>query len=474
MGKKKDKIKVNFTGNNAIDVTGSQIYIEMQDYKILLECGLVQGGTVLEDYRNNTKKFEFKSNKLDYVFVNHTHIDHIGNLGRLIKEGFNGRIICPKGSKKIIYELCKDCAFIMFKDCEYLKKKYSGKRFEPAYTEREVEILMDYIDEYDFGTKFKINDSIEFCFKHSQHIINSAQLELWLTQNNHTKKILYTSDLGNISVPNYYVNKFEKVNTANLVIGETTYSEKTKKITEKDREKDIEKIDAIIHQAIENKGNVLFPCFSLHRIQTMATYLYDIFNEQNDIDFDIILASPLANKICDVFLEILTGDDLIKFNKVMNWKRLKRVTEFEQLQAYLTDGKPKVYLASAGFLNAGYSRAICANLLGSSRNYIVVNGYTPEGSLAYKIKSGKQKYITIDDKVCRNLANCISLRSMSSHMQYNDLLSYYSNINCDQVALVHGNMKSKITFAKTLQEEIAKKNKTQRVIICNKNSTINL
>lgn len=138
------------------------------------------------------KKFEFKSNKLDYVFANHTHIDHIGNLGRLIKEGFNGRIVCPKGSKKIIYELCKDCAFIMFKDCEYLKKKYSGKRFEPAYTEREVEVLMDHIDEYDFGTKFKINDSIEFCFKHSQHIINSAQLELWLTQNNHTKKnIIY-------------------------------------------------------------------------------------------------------------------------------------------------------------------------------------------------------------------------------------------------------------------------------------------
>lgn len=474
MGKKKDKIKVNFVGNNAIDVTGSQIYIEMQDYKILLECGLIQGGTVLEDWKANNKKFEFKANKLDYVFINHTHIDHIGNLGRLIKEGFQGRIICPTGSKQIIYALCKDCAFIMFKDCEYLKKKNLGRHFEPAYTEHEVDLLMNYIDEYDFGEKYKINDSIEFCFKHSQHIINSAQLELWLTQNNHTKKILYTSDLGNIAVPNYYVQQFEKVKTANLVIGECTYSEKTKKITEKDREKDLEKIKSVIHQAIENKGSVLFPCFSLHRIQTMVTYLYDIFNSQYDINFDIVLASPLANTICDIFLEVLSGEDLKKFQQVMSWDRLKRVSEFEHLQTYLNDGIPKVYLASAGFLNAGYSRAICAKLLGSSRNFIIVNGYTPEGSLAYKIKNGTQKYITIDDKVCRNLANCISLRSMSSHMQYYDLLAYYSDINCDQIALVHGNMKHKITFAKALQEEITRKNKTQRVIICNKNSTINL
>ena len=232
MGKKKEKIKVAFVGNNAIDVTGSQTYIEMTNYKILLECGLVQGGTVLEDYRANTKKFEFKPNKLDYVFINHSHIDHIGNLGRLIKEGFNGRIICPKGNKQIIYELCKDCSHIMFKDVEYLKKKFPGKQFVQAYTEKEVEMLMDYIDEYDFDEKIKLNDSIEFCFSYSQHIINSAQLELWLTQNSHTKKILYTSDLGNVSVDNYYVKKINRIKSANLVIAESTYyDEKKKQIT---------------------------------------------------------------------------------------------------------------------------------------------------------------------------------------------------------------------------------------------------
>ena len=475
MGKKKEKIKVAFVGNNAIDVTGSQTYIEMTNYKILLECGLVQGGTVLEDYRANTKKFEFKPNKLDYVFINHSHIDHIGNLGRLIKEGFNGRIICPKGNKQIIYELCKDCSHIMFKDVEYLKKKFPGKQFVQAYTEKEVEMLMDYIDEYDFNEKIKLNDSIEFCFSYSQHIINSAQLELWLTQNSHTKKILYTSDLGKVSVDNYYVKKINRIKSANLVIAESTYSdEKKKQITKKDREKDIEKIKSIVEQIEENKGNVLFPCFSLHRIQTMITFMYDLFSNEENLKCKFVLASPLANKICNIFLDILEGEELEKFKSVMEWDKLIRITEFEQLQRLMEDNENYIYLASAGFLNAGYSRAICAKLLGSGKNFIVVNGYTPEGSLAYKIKSSKQKYITIDDKVCRNLANCIALKSMSSHMQYNDLLKYYSDINCDQIVLVHGDMKTKIQFAKKLQDEIGKKNKTQKVVICNKNTTINL
>ena len=122
MSKKKDKIKVSFCGNNAMQVTGSCTHIEMNDKQILLECGLSQGKTILDDYRNNIKKFDFNPSKIDYVFVGHGHIDHTGLLPRLVKEGFQGKIIVPKGNKEIIYELCKDCAFIMFKDCESLRK----------------------------------------------------------------------------------------------------------------------------------------------------------------------------------------------------------------------------------------------------------------------------------------------------------------------------------------------------------------
>ena len=101
MGKKKEKIKVSFIGTNSIDVAGSCTHIEMQKYQILLECGLTQGGTILEDYRINSAKFPFHPSKIDYVFVGHSHIDHIGLLPRLIKEGFNGKVIVPNDLESI-------------------------------------------------------------------------------------------------------------------------------------------------------------------------------------------------------------------------------------------------------------------------------------------------------------------------------------------------------------------------------------
>lgn len=474
MSKKKEKIKINFIGANSDQVTGSCTHIVMNNKQILLECGLNQGGkTILEDYRNNIKKFEFNASKIDYVFLCHAHADHCALIPRLIKEGFCGKIIVPKGNSEIIYEICKDCAFIMFKDCESLKKKYKDRQFIPAYTEEHVNIMMDYIVEYDMNESYKIDEDISFLFCNSQHIICSAQLVLWLTQNNHTKKIIYTSDLGNISVKNNFVSNITKLQKANILIGEATYCEESKPLVEKHRQKDLEKIKCIINQCSENNSSCLIPTFSLHRTQEMITEIYKIYKD-SDINIDFIIASPLANKICDIFLRILEGEQLELFKKVINWNKLKRVKEYDKVIELLNDKKPHIWLASSGFMTAGYSRTICASLLGNSKNTIVLSGYAPEGSLAYKIKNGTTKTITIDDKVCRNLATAVILKSFSSHMQYHDLLKYYSDSFVEKICIVHADKKYKINFCKTLQDEIYKKNKTQRVICVTNGTSINL
>lgn len=474
MGKKKEKIKVNFIGTNSTDVAGSCIHIEMESFQILLECGLTQGGTLLEEYRINSAKFPFHPSKIDYVFVGHSHIDHIGLLPRLIKEGFNGKIIVPKGNKEIIKELCKDCAFIMEKDSETLMKKYKQHQINLIYTIEHVHDLMDHIVEYDLNEKNILNDNISFCFRSSQHIINSAQIELWLSQNNHTRKIVYTSDLGNISMKNNYVSSIHKIDKANLLIGEATYSEFSKQLTIKHRKKDLEKIKCIIDQCVENRSSCLFPVFSLHRTQEMITEIYKLYKDNKNLDIDFIIASPLANKMCDIFLKELKGEQLQLFQDVMSWDKLKRIRDYDGVLSLLEDKKPHVWLASSGFMVAGYSRTICSYLLNNPKNTIILSGYAPEGSLSYKIKNGKQKYITIDDKVCRNLANAIVLNTYSSHMQYQDLLKYYSDINSDKICIVHSDKNHKNDFCKALQDELSKKNKTQRVICVTKNSSVNI
>lgn len=470
--KNKNKIRVRFIGNNSTEVTGSCIHIKMNNFQLLLECGCIQGGTIYEDYKANHQQFDFKPKNIDYVFIGHEHIDHIGLLPRLYAEGFRGRVISPIGTKEIMQALFLDCSFIMKKDCETLKKKFPKKNFFPCYEEDDIKGILKLVDEYQFDEIILLNDNISFQLRHSGHIINSSQIELWLTESNHTKKILYTSDLGNISVNNYYVNHLEKINKSNLVIGECTYSKESKKVTNETRNKDLEKIKSIISQTIEQNGSVLIPCFSLHRMQEMITNLYMIYSKDISFDKKIILSSPLANTICDIYSKILTGEKKELFDKVMNWDKLIRIRDFDTLQTYLKNKESYIYLASSGFMIAGSSRTICSYLLGASKNAIILSGYAPEGSLSWKIKTGTNKYITIDGKVCKNLANAICLTSFSSHLQYYDLLDYYSNINCEKIALVHGEQKNKLTFAKTLQEEIAKKNKTTRVIETNKNTEI--
>jgi metallo-beta-lactamase family protein len=363
MSKKKEKIKVSFIGTNSIDVAGSCTHIEMQDYQILLECGLTQGGTVLEDYRINSAKFPFHPSKIDYVFVGHSHIDHIGLLPRLIKEGFDGKVITPKGNKDFIKELCKDCAFIMEKDSESLVKKYKQKQVHLIYTAEHVEELMNHIVEYDFNEKIILNDNISFCFRSSQHIINSAQIELWLSQNNHTKKIVYTSDLGNVAMENNYVRPIYRIDKANLWIGEATYSEATKQLTKKHRKKDLEKLQCVIDQCIENRSSCLLPTFSLHRTQEMITEIYKLYKERDSVNIDFIIASPLANKMCDIFLKELEGEQLELFKEVMSWNKLKRIRDYDSVISLLEDKNPHVWLASSGFMIAGYSRTICSYLL---------------------------------------------------------------------------------------------------------------
>ena len=246
--KEKKKIKVSFIGKNAYDVTGSSVLVETDNNTILIEYGLHQGNSVSKEYKINIQKPKKLSiKKIDYIFINHLHTDHVGNIPFLYKHGCQAKIIAPKGSRAILEALLKDSAHIMFKDSELLTKQLN-RNIEPIYSEVDVNNTIKHLVEYDVENKIKLNENIEFCYQPSGHIINSYSLELWITQGNITKKIVYTSDLGNISVPQFYTNEFKPIKKANLVIGEATYAKKEKKITKKDRLKDTEKIKSVIEQ----------------------------------------------------------------------------------------------------------------------------------------------------------------------------------------------------------------------------------
>lgn len=475
MGKKKGKagVKITFCGTNATEVTGSMTLVQTPETQFLIECGLNQSAkTPLESYRINNRKFNFRSKDVKFTIICHNHIDHLGILPLLVKRGFTGKIYIPEMNFGLARILLEDTAFILDRDAELIRKQ--GREVEPIYTMDDVKETLKLMEEIPFGQKFDVDENISFKFSHSGHITNSAHAEIWITDNNVTKKIYYTSDLGNRTVPSYYVHSFEPVSQANLVIGESTYSNPDRQVKPKDRDCDLDKIKCVVEQTMEKKGRVLIPVFANHRCQTMLTVLYELYGNNPEWSIPIYVDSPMACKISKLMCHIVNEEQMHQWEKVMTWKNVHFISEYNDSKALQGTDEPCIILSSSGMLAAGRSVTWSQKLLGSSKNHFLFCGYAPEGSLADKIKKGEQKYITIEGKSVPNKAYVTKLTSFSSHIQHDDMLEYYSEINCEKIALVHGNFADKEKFCKELQETISKKNKTTKVVCVNNDTTITL
>lgn len=473
MGKNKNKIRVSFVGENAEEVTGSCVLIETSNKTILVECGLYQGeSSLLEQYQINNKRFRFKVKNIDYLIVCHSHIDHVGLIPKLYKQGATCKIISPTGLRQLFEIMGKDSAFILEKEAETLTIKFN-REYNPIYSPQDVEQALNHWQEIERNKVIDIDENIQIRFVNSAHIINACQCELWIKNNGRTSKIAITSDLGNISVDNYYVENFEPIEKANLLIGEATYAREKGHITNKHRIKDLEKIKTIIEQTcVENKAKILFPIFALQRSQNILTYLYDLFGEDENFKIPIILDSPLLLKINEVFKKELKGKAKEKFERVLSWENIKISKEFSETEQWVKGKESCIFLSCSGMMTAGRSVYVASKLLPDPNNCIIFCGYANENSLANKIKNQKTKTLTIEGKSIPCRCQVANLLSFSSHMQRKDLLKYYSSGNYDKIAIVHSNFKDKVEFCEELQEEIQKKNKTNKVICINKSVEI--
>jgi metallo-beta-lactamase family protein len=452
------------------------IHISTGKTNLLLDCGLVQTNNLKEDYLFNSRKFDFRVNELDYVFISHLNADHCLLLPRLYKEGCTARIVISKGSIDFLKEMMKDSAYIMSRDIMALNKKSSIK-YKPLYEEEDIYRVLDYVDEYNFNEQYQLSEEISFKLLPANHIPYSAQTELIINQNNHIKRIGYTGDLGNIRIKNkYFVEDFVPIKNCNLLIGECTYSRKNVKVAEKRRDKDIEKIIYAINQTcIQDNEKILIPAFALDRVQTILALLYEIYGKKKDFDVPIYIDSPLACRITQLYHKNMTGRNKEILDKIYAWKNVKFIKEYADSQiAMQTKGKALV-ISSSGMLDKGHSHDWCKYVISNPKATILFVGYSAFNTLASKIKNGnKEKYIKIDNRSYKNLCKIMDLSSFSAHMQRENLLEYYSEINCEKIALVHSEMNSKIEFSKELQELISKKNKTSRVICVNNDMVINL
>lgn len=416
---------------------------------------------------NNRKYREFKAKELDYIFITHTHADHCLLLPKLYKEGCNAQIIISDGSGQIYKDMAEDCAEINERDVLFINSQHN-KNYMPLYDLSDVEKSVNYMTEFSVNRKIKLDDSLSFELIPAGHLLGSCQVLLYLTYNNLTKTILVTGDIGNKVVKNRFVGEYQQVSKADIVIAESTYGDKPDiKTGKKERKNDLEKFKSIIERQIhEMKGRVIIPSFSQSRMQQLALMVYQMYKD-SEWKPKVYIDSPLSIRIFNDYEACLEGQDKDDLDELINNGMFTFVKEPEKSKALVASNEPCLVLSSSGMCQVGRIRHHLKKCVSDPNATILFVGYSTDGSLASLLKDNKCKSITIDQKVYPCRCSSYSLKSMSGHAPFNQLVENYSNINCQKLILHHGSKLAKETLKEALDKEYMRNCKTTRVIIAN-------
>lgn len=471
MGKKKLKdIKVSFVDEYASeDVTGSGVFIETPNHKILLDYGLKQSNDKYEDFLANRRKpKEFKAKDIDLIFLSHQHSDHSLNCPSLYRDGCIGATIVSTGSKRILKTMAEDSCYISERDVLVINSQHN-KNYQPLYTIDDVNKMLEHTLEFQMNQLHIIDDEISFELIPSGHLLGGCQIVLHITIDNIKRSLVYMGDVGNREIYNYFVGEYQPIKQfVDLAICECTYGDRPDlKTGNKERNNDLDKLKSIVDTQIkEMKGRVVIPTFAQSRCQQLALMVYELYKDE-EWQPKVYIDSPLSIAIFKEYADILEGKDKEKFDELMKWDKLVFVKESEESKALVSSKEPCLVLSSAGMCNVGRIRHHLKAVIPNPNATVLFVGFSTEGSLASILRDKKTKSVTIDDKEYKCRCASYSLKSMSGHMPFNQMLDTYSNLNTNKIILHHGSVQAKETFAKKLKERFAKMCKTTRVVIAN-------
>ncbi|MCS7199647.1 MAG: MBL fold metallo-hydrolase [Caldimicrobium sp.] len=428
--------KIAFYGG-AYGVTGSSFLLSIRDTKILIDCGLFQG----LEFENNYLPYPCKLQDVDYLVLTHAHIDHIGRLPCLVKEGFRGKVIATKPTFQIAKIMLLDSAKVMREHYKTLYKKSLRKGLEPPlpplYDELDVVECFRYFQiELPYSTPLVLKGEIKITLRDAGHILGSAYIEIEDLKN--SKKFLFSGDLGNKNKP--IVRDFDlPPQDSNFVFIETTYGDRNHRSFEESKLEFLQ----CIRKTFEKGGNLLIPTFALERAQEILYILREFHEQQLLPPCFVFLDSPLAIKATKIY------KDNPSFYDEETLELFQRIDPFHLPNLYLTedkeDSKAINLIKSSAIIIAGNGTLTGGRILHHLKNNIwreecslVFVGYQPKGTLGRKIVDGAERIQLFGEEVPVK-AQIYTINGFSSHAGQRELLEWLSPIkDPERIFLIHG------------------------------------
>lgn len=455
--RKDNEMKIRFLGATTT-VTGSCHLITTNSHKLLLDCGLFQGNKEIE--RLNEEEFDFDPSEIEFLILSHAHIDHSGRIPLLVKRGFKGKIYCTDATADLLEVMLKDSASIQERETEWKNRKNqrSGKPLvEPLYTMKDAEEALKYVVPVMYDQLVELHESIQIVFNDAGHILGSAIIELFITENNDVSKIVYSGDIGMKNRP--ILRNPTLIKKADYVIMETTYGNRV----HEDNSDSIKRLIDIVLKTIKRGGNVIIPSFAVGRTQELI-FEFNRFYEENSAyryelkDVKVYVDSPMAISATEVFRKNAqvfdkdTRDYILRGDHPLDFPNLVFSRTAEESVALNTDPNPKVIISSSGMCEAGRIKHHLKHNLWNPKSSIVFVGYQAKGTLGHSILKGDKRVSIFGEKI-KIEAEIHNLEGFSGHADQNGLVQWLGGFKMQpkKIFLVHGEEDSKSDFAETVK-----------------------
>ena len=448
-------MKITFLGANH-EVTGSCTMLEAAGRRFLIDCGMEQGKDVYEN-----QPIPVAPGEIDWVLATHAHIDHTGLLPLLVRNGFRGKIYATNPTVELCGIMLRDSAHIQEFEAEWKNRK--AKRagdapVEPMYTIQDAEAALKLFVGVDYDTKVELAPGLAIRFVDVGHLLGSSSIEIWVTENGATTKLVFSGDIGNtnqalIKDPTY-------IQQADYVVMESTYGDRT----HGPRPDYVAELSKILQRTFDRGGNVVIPSFAVGRTQELLYFIREI-KERGLVtghgNFPVYIDSPLAIEATRIFQNtdigcfdaetralLEQGIDPIQF------PGLRVSVTSDESRMINADRTPKVILSASGMCEAGRIRHHLKHNLWRPECTVLFVGYQAVGTLGRTLIDGATTVKLFGEPIEVQAEIC-QLTGMSGHADKNGLLHWVGSFaeKPKRVFVIHGEDEVENIFVDTLTQK---------------------
>lgn len=433
----------------AREVTGTCHEIRVGSRRFLLDAGMFQGHRAETVVKN--RELTFKPAELDALILTHAHGDHVGRLPFFWKNGLRSPVISTFATKDLADVMLQDSAYIQEKDEEFAKKHLSNRISEPPlYNREDAAACMKLFAPRHYNEWFPVCQGVQAQFLEAGHILGAAMVVIEAKDAEGKKvRIGFTGDLGRSALP--IIRDPAAMPAVDVLICESTYGNREHESIEKAREQ----LRDVVLNTASRGGKLLIPAFSLERTQEIVYDLHLLWDAKEIPAIPIMIDSPLASKVTDVFMrhpecydEEMFKDFLSRAHNPFQFSLVKYTESSEDSKAINGTPGPLIVMAGSGMCEAGRIRHHIRNEIEDPRNTILAVGYMAKDTLGAAILDPTIDRVKVFDEFKMKRAQTAYINAYSGHADMRDLDKFVASVEgVKDIILVHGEEEQMIPFA---------------------------